>query len=300
MYAERNETGDITFKVGGSKIKCHRNVLAASSLKYKAQFSGAWDIEEIIDLNLDISPLAFECFIACFYVSSPGLTHDNVQDVLEMSSMTFSENVRELCAAFLIKHIDGRHFQAFDLALAFDLDDVKEFCVNEFVENFKTIMHHEKSQCTAEALSQILDLELLCPEREIFEICMPWSAAMAVAATDASTLRSLLGTSVQKIRFTSMTNEEFSEIVVKYPGFFAIRSFRNLFGHFEGKCQRCQRNGQRLLCCGQNSLTTHCPQWQGMKEFFCIFALCGCRTAMVYTLLIHHLRERRGKICSKI
>lgn len=185
-------------------------------------------------------------------------------------------------------------------ALAFDLDDVKEFCVNEFVENFKTIMHHEKSQCTAEALSQILDLELLCPEREIFEICMPWSAAMAVAATDASTLRSLLGTSVQKIRFTSMTNEEFSEIVVKYPGFFAIRSFRNLFGHFEGKCQRCQRNGQRLLCCGQNSLTTHCPQWQGMKEFFCIFALCGCRTAMVYTLLIHHLRERRGKICSKI
>lgn len=114
MYAERNETGDITFKVGGSKIKCHRNVLAASSLKYKAQFSGAWDIEEIIDLNLDISPLAFECFIACFYVSSPGLTHDNVQDVLEMSSMTFSENVRELCAAFLIKHIDGRQFQAFD------------------------------------------------------------------------------------------------------------------------------------------------------------------------------------------
>lgn len=81
-------------------------------------------------------------------------------------------------------------------------------------------MHHEKSQCTAEALSQILDLELLCPEREIFEICMQWSAAMAVAATDASTLRSLLGTSVQKIRFTSMTNEEFSEIVVKYPGFF--------------------------------------------------------------------------------
>lgn len=151
----------------------------------------------------------------------PVLTHANVRGVMAIAAMTLSDNILDVCSTFLKQNIDGRHFDAYDLALSFDLVTLKLFCQDKFIENFKPIMASEMMQCSNDALCRILDLELLCSEKDIFDECMKWSAAMAVTATDSATLRKTLGPCFRKIRFSSLTNEQFCGIVSKHPGLFA-------------------------------------------------------------------------------
>lgn len=91
MFANRNATGDVTFQIGTKyQIKCHRNVLSALSQKYRAQFSDRWPAEDVDHVKTDVSPCAFKVFIACFYLTSPGLTRQNIRDVLAMAAMTLT------------------------------------------------------------------------------------------------------------------------------------------------------------------------------------------------------------------
>lgn len=62
LYKQRIETGDIVFMVESKEIHAHRSVLAATSLKYKAQFYGPLSDKDVIHVN-DVSHDAFMEFL---------------------------------------------------------------------------------------------------------------------------------------------------------------------------------------------------------------------------------------------
>lgn len=116
-----------------------------------------------------------------------------------------SDNVIEMCVEFLIGNAAGHIFQAFDLAVAFDVANLKQF--------------------SSEALNQILDFELLCSECDVFEVCVKGAAAHA----GSGTLRNKLGPCFHKIRFTSLSHEQLSVVMLKHPDLFAASEALNVF-----------------------------------------------------------------------
>lgn len=80
--------------------------------------------------------------------------------------------------------------------------------------------------CDLRMLSKILYLQLLCSEIDIFEVCIDWAKAKSHNATN---LRYTLGYCVHKIRFCSMTFEEFANIVNEYPDLFSSHEIKDIF-----------------------------------------------------------------------
>lgn len=218
MYRNRKTTGDVSFKIGPAVVKAHKAVLAALSLKYERQFSGNWKDESIIDIA-DVSPQSFETFIEFFYLSSSSdrLNHSNIDEVLLMATMNASDEVIKECVNFMINNDNGRVCEWFYWAQTYCLDELKTHCENKFIERFQLINDaNEIESCSNEMLSKILDLELMCAEIDVFETCMDWAKVKSDNATDMNTLRNTLGPCLNKIRFCSLTNEQFVDVLKKY------------------------------------------------------------------------------------
>lgn len=98
LYTDRNEIGDITFVVESERIRAHRNVLAALSLKYKAQFYGPNpDKDEIFIPTIS----AFKEFLQFFYKDRVDLTMDNIETVLDLAQQSLNEEFVDICIDFL-------------------------------------------------------------------------------------------------------------------------------------------------------------------------------------------------------
>lgn len=88
-YREKEENGDVAFQIRSKVIvKAHKEVLAAQSAVYSAQFSGNWKLENTIDFSLDVSPEELKTFIALFYFrSSASLNDQNIHAILAVRTL---------------------------------------------------------------------------------------------------------------------------------------------------------------------------------------------------------------------
>lgn len=77
LYANREETGDVTFIVDSESIRAHRCVLAAFSPKYEAQLFGAMPEKGDIIVD-DVSAAVFKEFLQFFYLDKVELTMENI------------------------------------------------------------------------------------------------------------------------------------------------------------------------------------------------------------------------------
>ena len=105
MY-ENKELCDVEIVAGSKAFKCHRIVLACSSLYFRAMFMSemAESRQDLITIQ-DIDEDAMQMLVEFAYTSKIKITTENVQPLLFAASILQVENVAEACASFMKSHL---------------------------------------------------------------------------------------------------------------------------------------------------------------------------------------------------
>ncbi|XP_031635401.1 uncharacterized protein LOC116348516 [Contarinia nasturtii] len=231
LYADRGETGDVSFIVESEVIRAHRCVLATHSPKYKAQFYGVQPDQGEIRVD-GVSADAFREFLQFFYLDEVFLTQKNIEDVLNLACQSLVNTFVNVCEEFLkyssVLLIDNFCW-SYRLAMLYDLKSLQNKCRHFF--NYKTyalkvLANAGFENCDRELLPELLQLYAeKCKEIDYFNACIAWAkTACKLENKDPENgvnLRAVLGDAITNIRFGNMTIEEFAEIHSKYDGLFS-------------------------------------------------------------------------------
>lgn len=227
LFAERPHTGDAIFRVKSKRIVAHRNVLAAYSPKYKAQFYGPHpDVGEIH--VVDIAPDAFEEFIKFFYGETVNFTTTNVEGILNQAKQCLITILVYECELFLMRKLTNENLiWNYRLSLLYDLEKLQEVCEQKIRLNVpKLFATNDFLQCEEHVLVHILCIDELidCKEADIFEGCISWAQASCrrkkINDKSMKNLRAQLNSAIQYICFGSFNIFKFVELNEKYNGFF--------------------------------------------------------------------------------
>lgn len=137
------------------KLPTHKGVLAASSPVFDAMFNGELKEKGDVEIN-DASPIVFEEFLHFFYGKTMKLSMENVTGLLTLADKYDVKDCHPICIDFLKENLSidaivwGLH-----LALRFQLEDLKEHCMNEIDKNFEKVwnMFDVKDDGTVQLLS---------------------------------------------------------------------------------------------------------------------------------------------------
>lgn len=232
LYVEREHTGDAIFIIDAERIHAHRNVLAAFSPKYKAQFYGPQADKGEIHVK-DISANAFEEFIKFFYGETVNLTIENVESILNQAKQCLLNILVYECEMFLMRSLNKKNLLwNYRLSLLYDLGSLQNICSNEIRNNILQIFATNDFLCCDEnVLMQILSIESLvdCKEADLFEGCIWWAQAACrrknISDQKPKNLRAQLKNALDCICFGSFNIYKFVEINEKYNGFFTQDEF---------------------------------------------------------------------------
>lgn len=231
MYSTRNETGDISFKIGSTEVKAHKAVLAAYSPKYMAQFYTDFNVENPVNVK-DVSAAAFEEFLQFFYLDTINLTHKNITDVLTLTAESV-EGFFDECINFLSDSITPDNVcQTYHLAVKYNKEDLMEKCERKISsDSYEVFLSDTFLSCTAGDLFNILQLDSLnCKETDVFDACILWAincgAANGFDSEKVEDIRKVLtgddlpGQLLYQIRFGAMSIEEFMNCYKNYKELF--------------------------------------------------------------------------------
>lgn len=121
------------------KLPAHKGVLAATSPALNAMFNGALKEKGDVEIK-DTLPAVFEDFLNFFYGKPMQLSMDNVAEVLKLADKYDVKDCLPIRVDFLKENLTlddivwGLH-----LALQFQLDDLKVFCMNKIQGNFEKV-----------------------------------------------------------------------------------------------------------------------------------------------------------------
>ncbi|KAG4073421.1 hypothetical protein HA402_000645 [Bradysia odoriphaga] len=242
LYSDREETGDVTFIVGSTHIKAHRNVLAALSPKYKAQFYGSRPDKDNVNV-VGVEPAVFAEFVKFFYLDNADVTIDNVAEILNLAKESLFDRLSTECESLICKLMNAKNVCKFyELALLLDLKDVKNICELKIGEEYvpSLFMGDDFLSIDLDTLLSILDIDILnCTEVEVFEGCIRWAAALrsldGLCDVKGKDLRAELDGALSKIRFKSMALNDFVNLYEKYQGFFSAEEYvkitQTIMGH---------------------------------------------------------------------
>ncbi|XP_055303218.1 BTB/POZ domain-containing protein 3-like [Sitodiplosis mosellana] len=235
LYSQKNETGDVTFVVESESIRAHRNILAAISPKYKAQFYGAHADKGEIHVN-DVSAAAFNEFLQFFYLNRVDLNTKNIEGVLNLAKQSLVDAFVTECIDFLMEVVNVDNLcWAYRLAISYDIKKLKDHCEPQISANTKKVFASEDFiNCDHDLLIHILKLDTMdCKETEVFDACIAWAKSIVrqedMDSGDMEHLHATLFDAITHIRFSSMTAEEFAEIHSKYKGFFTADESCEIF-----------------------------------------------------------------------
>lgn len=209
----------VKFFIGSEEIPADSRILSAFSPKYRSQFSPAMYKNNVFVLK-NVSSAGFKEFQQFSCKNEVTLTLENIEDVLDLAKQSLVDEI----AHFLINMVGLDKFLFFyRLALRFHMELLKECCTNAIETNvgavFKTA---DFLKCEKEILRNILTIDLRdCNESEIFDACVSWARAQCekheLDGDQSVNLRAVLGEALYKIRFYSMSIEEYSTISELYP-----------------------------------------------------------------------------------
>lgn len=229
LFEKRSQDGDTNFVVDGEEIRAHRCVLAALSPRYEAQFYGAMAQEDTITVD-DVSPAAFQEFLQFFYLDEVTLTLDNIEDVLNLAKQSLVDELVSECTNFLLDVVGmDKLIWFFRFAIDLEIKPLEQFCRERVSAIIKTVFEApEFLNCEQEMLCRILDFDSLnCNEIDVFEACITWACVKCeqdgINAVGTAPFRAALGDAIFKIRFCSMTGEQFAMIEKTYDGLLSGR-----------------------------------------------------------------------------
>lgn len=235
LYAERENTGDAVFIVDSKRILAHRNVLAAFSPKYKAQFYGPHPDKGDIHVK-GILANAFEEFIKFFYGETVNYTAENVEGILSQAKQCLLNVLVQECEIFLINSMNEKNLLwNYRLAGVYELETLLKMCEERIGMNIpKIFATNEFLECEQHVLMGILSIEPLpdCKESSLFEGCIAWARAACrrnSIVPNPKNLRAQLNKPVLDcICFGSFNIYKFVELNETYKGFFTPDEFIEL------------------------------------------------------------------------
>lgn len=241
LYANRDKTGDIKFKIDGEEIPAHKCILAAFSPEYyERQFYGFYDDKnsELIELK-DVSAAAFKEFLQFFYLDEVCLTHKNIEDVIKLADKTLVKEFYDECFVFLAETLSIENVcQTYYLAELHQCRHLVDRCKNKIKANSKAVFATDGFKTiNREVLLKILQLDSLsCRETDVFEAFISWAKQYCVDYADDGKdpnknedLREALGDLLYEIRFGAMTIKEFMGYFKAYKTLFTDEEREEIF-----------------------------------------------------------------------
>lgn len=225
------ETADVFFVFENEVVPAHKNLLAIGSDVFFTMFYGSLkENKEIVIVDATIS--AFKEFLQFFYLSRVKLTMENICDVMNLGEKYDVTICQLTCEKFLKEMLNVDNVcVAYNLAILFEFDDLRQFCVEKITANADRIFQTSAFlDCSKSVLSHILTLDTLtCPEIEVFHACMAWvrNAANQDVITKEH-IQSSMGDLFYEIRFGAMTIEEFASLSPMYGQLFSFDEYQDI------------------------------------------------------------------------
>lgn len=218
---ETDETSDI------ERIPANKMILSTGSKVFETMFYGSMaEVDEVI--ILDVSSSAFKEFLQFFYLDEISLTIDNIADVMNLVRKYGIDRCMGQCTDFLKDAMTNEDAcSAYQLAVLFDLDDLKHFCQRKISANAEAVLKSDDFlNCKQPLLQLIVGMDsLMCDECVVFDACIAWAKNSCeingIDPGESKNLRAQLGESVlRSIHFNRMHLEHFASRNAKYEGIF--------------------------------------------------------------------------------
>ncbi|KAK1790941.1 hypothetical protein P4O66_014783 [Electrophorus voltai] len=170
---------DVVVSVQGREFPCHRAVLSACSVYFRAMFCN--DHREsratLVEIN-GIQAGAMETFLQYVYSGRACITTHNVQYLFEASSLFQIAALRDACASFLEEQMDPCNCLGLQrFADTHSLKQLAARCRAYALHNFPEVAQHEEFlDLQQEELEEHIANDELCVPREevVFEAVMRW------------------------------------------------------------------------------------------------------------------------------
>ncbi|KAG4079528.1 hypothetical protein HA402_005225 [Bradysia odoriphaga] len=218
---ERDGTSDI------ERIPANKIILSTGSKVFETMFYGSMAEGDDVKIS-DVSPSAFREFLQFFYLDEVSLSVDNIADVINLVRKYGIERCMVQCTDFFKDAMTSEDAcSAYQLAIQFDLDDLKHFCPQKISANAEAVLKSNGFlTCKRPLLQLIVGMDsLMCEEACVFDACMEWAKRSCemngMDPGESKNLRAQLGESVlYSIHFNRMPIEEFAPRNAKYVGLF--------------------------------------------------------------------------------
>lgn len=170
---------DVVISVQGREFPCHRAVLSACSSYFRAMFCN--DHRESREMLVEINGIlaeAMDSFLSYVYTGRAKITTENVQFLIETSSLFQIYTLRDACAKFLEDQLDPcnclgiQHF-----AESHALKQLASRCRSYTLATFSEVAQHEEFLCLRkEELEEYTGSDELAISKEevVFEAVMRW------------------------------------------------------------------------------------------------------------------------------
>lgn len=213
-------TGDLSdceFHVGVDKVQffSHRIFLAMSSPVFYAMFFG--EMAEKIPVEIkDIEPAAFRGMLQYIYTDRVDFESCNhACAVYAAASKYLLPYLKQQCEEFLLNDVGpDTACELYEFAKFHNNDDIEQMCLKVFRENTNDVLISTgflEADCST--VTTILEQQQMQikSELDLFEALQAWTNAEALRQeVPVESLSSLVSEAVSKIRFLSLTAEEFT------------------------------------------------------------------------------------------
>lgn len=259
-------TADVTFECGPENetpvnVPAHRLVLAACSPVFKTMFYGSLPEKSQIRLT-DTTADGFKEFLQFFYLNRVKLTIENAPEVINLVKKYELNDILDLCSKFICRElaIDPRIDQlceGFELAMRFDLPQLKLYCDTEFANNPVEFLESESFlECSPTILKMILQKdELKCYVDLLFRQCLKWARNAWKQRENSDKeptlpqLREQLDDYIDLIEFSSMDIEEITTLFEEFGNFFSEKDLIGINRILSAKYAIPQFQEKELRCC---------------------------------------------------
>ncbi|XP_031634640.1 BTB/POZ domain-containing protein 6-B-like isoform X2 [Contarinia nasturtii] len=221
-----------------NRIPTHKSFLATISDVFGTMFNDSWKEKnsvKIVDASID----EFKEFLQFFYLSRAQLTKENVAKVMYLADKYNVQECLRMCEQFMTLLLSTDNVcWGYDLAILYNQAFLKKYCEIIIALDTKAVFSSDSFlECSKDAMSNILQMNALsCSEIELFEACIAW--LKSVSQQDELTneiVQKYLGDSFYKIRFATMTLQDFTEQWIQYEQLFTFDEYKTIVKRIASK-----------------------------------------------------------------
>ncbi|XP_060091332.1 kelch-like protein 35 [Heteronotia binoei] len=178
-YRQEGIFTDVVLTMDGQEFPCHRATLSANSAYFRAMFAGGLKEghQDMVELQ-KISAPTMGLVLDYMYGRNVILQEDNVEGVLELSSLLQIPKLQEACVDFLEDQLHPSNCLGLRrFADTFSIPSLAEKSKRVMLDGFVEVSHHEEFlDLEAWELAEYLaDERLAAPKEEaVFEAAMRW------------------------------------------------------------------------------------------------------------------------------